>query len=97
VRRESAADAVRRKARQVQLARRRQPSLWRHLEQVGVLGWVFMLPVLLGLFLGHLVAGRVGTRAPVLVGLFGGLAVGAWAAWRQVRRALEDHSDEGET
>lgn len=87
-------EAVRRKAHRMRLARRSSASLWRHLAHVGVLGWLFILPVVLGLFLGRLVSLRVGGTAPLLVGLGLGLLVGGYVTWRQVRRSLDD-DDEG--
>lgn len=88
-------ETIRKKARRLGLARARHGSAWRHLAQVGVLGWLFILPVLLGVFLGHLVAVRTGGQAPLLVGLFGGLAIGAYVAWRQIRRSIETDDEEG--
>jgi ATP synthase protein I len=87
-------EEVRKKARRAQLARAEKSGAWKYLANVGVLGWVFMVPVLLGLFLGRLVALRTGSRAPLLVGLLAGLVLGAWGTWRQVRRSLLD--DPGE-
>lgn len=88
-------ETIRRKARRLEQARARQGSAWRHLAHVGVLGWIFILPVLLGVFLGHLVAARIGGQAPLLVGLFGGLAIGGYVTWRQIRRSIEADDDEG--
>lgn len=87
-------DEVQRKADRVLRARARRDPLWRHLGHVGVLGWVLILPVLLGLLLGHLASVRLGTRVPALLGLLAGLAAGIYGAARQVRGALrEDEED----
>ena len=85
---------VARKARRMLHARRSGASLWHHLAHVGVLGWLFVMPVVLGLFLGRLLAARLGTQAPLFGGLFLGLGVGAYVVWRQLRRALDEEEDE---
>lgn len=89
-------EEVRQKANRLRRARSASSSIWRHLANVGVLGWIFLLPVLLGLVAGRLIAGRLGLgRGPVLAGLLVGLVVGAWTSWWHVRRSLEDRDDEG--
>jgi predicted F0F1-ATPase subunit len=90
------AQEIRRKASRLRLARASKGALWRHLAHVGVLGWLFILPVLLGVFLGKLVAAHTGGQAPLLVGLFAGLVVGAYVTWRQVRRSISEDEEGGE-
>ncbi len=59
------------------------PSLARQLARVGVLGWMIVTPILLGVLLGRWIDRLMGTgifwTAPLL---FAGLAVGCWSAWK---------------
>lgn len=60
-----------------------EPSVARRLTQIGVLGWIVVVPTLLGLFLGRwadqsLDTGIFWTAPALLVGL----ALGYWSAWR---------------
>ncbi|OSQ35407.1 AtpZ/AtpI family protein [Thalassospira mesophila] len=58
-------------------------SIGRRLAQIGVLGWIIVIPTLAGLFAGHWIDARHGTgifwTGPFLVA---GLAVGGWTAWK---------------
>ena len=60
-----------------------EPSLGRHLAQVGVLGWTIVVPALLGIFIGQWLDRRFGTgifwTGPLLMV---GLALGCWSAWK---------------
>jgi ATP synthase protein I len=58
-------------------------SVGRRLAQIGVLGWIIVSPMLLGLFLGrwldtHFGSGLFWTAPLLMVGLF----FGGWAAWK---------------
>lgn len=90
------ANEVRKKAQRMARARRSHDPMWRYLAHVGVLGWMFILPVVLGAAGGRLLARWTGMRWLAVVGLLAGLGTGAYVAWRQVRRSLEDaeHEDE---
>ncbi|TPE53919.1 AtpZ/AtpI family protein [Amaricoccus solimangrovi] len=60
-----------------------EPSLARRFGQIGVLGWIIVLPTLGGLVLGHLLDRWLGagiTFAAALV--FAGAALGLWMALR---------------
>jgi ATP synthase protein I len=63
-----------------------EPSVGRHLAQVGALGWTIVVPALLGLFLGRWIDQRLGTgifwTGPLLLL---GVALGCWSAWRWIR------------
>lgn len=87
---------VRRKAERLRRARQSRATLFRHLLQVGALGWVFILPVLGGLVLGLLVARMSGFFAARIVGLVLGLAAGALGLFVQLRRSLKDEGDDAD-
>lgn len=60
-----------------------EPSLGARLGQIGVLGWMVVLPMLAMLFLGrwldHRFASGIFFSAP---GLMIGAVIGFWTAWR---------------
>ena len=60
-----------------------QPSVARRLSQIGVLGWIVVTPMLLGVFAGRWIDARFGTglfwTAPLLML---GAALGCWSAWK---------------
>jgi ATP synthase protein I len=59
------------------------PSVARRLAQIGVLGWIIVVPMLLGVFLGRWLDGTLRTglfwTAPLLLL---GLGLGCWSAWK---------------
>lgn len=58
-------------------------SVGRRLAQIGVLGWIFIVPTLVGLFLGRWLDARLDAgifwTAP---GMMLGLGIGFWTAWK---------------
>ena len=58
-------------------------SVGRRLAQIGVLGWIFVVPTLAGLFFGRWLDGRFETgifwSAPLM---FLGVCLGGWTAWK---------------
>ena len=72
--------------------RRRQregePSVARRLAQIGVLGWIIVTPMLIGVFAGRWLDQRFGSglfcTAPLLMI---GLALGCWSAWKWMKSA----------
>lgn len=64
-----------------------EPTVAHRLAQIGVLGWIVVTPLLLGLFLGRWLDHRTGSAlfwtAPLLLL---GLGLGCWSAWRWVMR-----------
>ncbi|SAL52182.1 ATP synthase gene 1 [Caballeronia sordidicola] len=69
-----------------------EPSLGSRLGQIGVLGWLIVVPTLLGLTLGHWLDRRFHTgvffAAPLLMVSAG---IGLWCAWRWMhRQTLKD-------
>jgi ATP synthase protein I len=82
-------DGVRRHAaRQERWLREGDPSVARRLAQIGVLGWIIIVPVLLGVFAGRWLderfqSGLFWTGPFLLVGL----AFGCWSAWKWMESA----------
>ena len=65
-----------------------QPSVAHRLAQIGVLGWIIVTPMLLGVFAGSWLDRRLHSgifwTAPLMLG---GLCLGCWSAWRWMMRA----------
>jgi ATP synthase protein I len=65
-----------------------EPSVARRLAQIGVLGWIIVVPMLMGTFIGRWLDGTFNSglfwTAPLLMV---GLALGCWSAWRWVKTA----------
>ena len=64
------------------------PSVARRLAQIGVLGWIIVTPMLIGIFIGRWLdrtfhSGLFWT-APLLML---GLALGCWSAWKWMKSA----------
>ena len=63
-------------------------SVARRLAQIGVLGWMIVVPMLLGMFAGRWLDQRFGSglfcTAPLLLL---GLALGCWSAWKWMQTA----------
>lgn len=81
-------EEVRTKARRMARARRQPFRLWRSLAHAGVLGWMFVLPLVAFALLGRWAATATGIRALSLLGLLVGLVTGAAGAWRAIQRAM---------
>ena len=62
-------------------------SVGHRLAQIGVLGWIFVVPTLGGLFLGRSLDGWLASgifwTAPLMVV---GLCIGGWTAWKWMTR-----------
>jgi ATP synthase protein I len=60
-----------------------EASVARRLAQIGVLGWIVVTPMLLGVFAGRWLDAKFGTglfwTAPLLML---GAALGCWSAWK---------------
>ena len=60
-----------------------EPSVARRLAQIGVLGWIIVTPMLIGVFVGrwldHVFNSGMFWSAPLLML---GLALGCWSAWK---------------
>ena len=64
-----------------------EPSLGSRLGQIGALGWATVIPILLGLLVGHgldrlLSTGIMFSAAFIMLGA----AVGLWSAWKWMHR-----------
>ena len=78
--------ARRRRARRDQGLREGERPLGRNLALIGMLGWLVVVPTLLGLFVGrwidrHEDTGIFWTAALLVVGV----AVGCWQAWKRIK------------
>lgn len=66
-----------------------EPSLGVRFGQIGVLGWMIVVPALLALFLGRWLDHRMGSgiffSAPLLMI---GAVVGFWSAWKWMHHRL---------
>ena len=60
-----------------------EPNVARRLGQIGVLGWIIVMPMLVGVFAGRWLDGRFQSglfwTAPLLML---GAALGCWSAWK---------------
>lgn len=63
-----------------------EPSLARRFGQIGVLGWMIVVPMLIGLAAGHWLDDRLGTGIMLAAALLMlGAALGLWLAIRWMR------------
>jgi ATP synthase protein I len=64
------------------------PSVARRLAQIGVLGWIIVVPMLTGVFVGRWLDQTFNSglfwTAPLLML---GLAIGCWSAWKWMESA----------
>ena len=77
-------DSIRRRIARYRRAQREgEPSFGQQMGQIGVLGWIVVTPMLIGLFAGRWLDNQFGTgifwSAPLLLL---GTAIGCWSAWR---------------
>ncbi|WP_428265070.1 AtpZ/AtpI family protein [Haliangium sp.] len=79
---------VRRKAARMAAARQRGDAVWRHIVHVGVLGWMFVIPVVLGAVLGQILFRWLGQRVLGIAPILAGVAIGGYVVWREVERHL---------
>ena len=88
--------ALRRKARRMR-RRGERPRIFAHLAHVGVLGWVFILPLVGLTYLGHLAGRAIGATWPAVAGLLVWLALGVYVTWRNVKDGVTErtHDEEG--
>jgi ATP synthase protein I len=78
----------RRRARDEKWRREGERPLARNLALVGTLGWLIVVPALLGTLLGRALDRLAGTGITLTSAfVFVGVAVGCWLAWSHVRRS----------
>jgi ATP synthase protein I len=82
------ADAARKAALREREARTdTSPSFASRLGQIGILGWTFLTPILIGTFVGRLLDRQLQTgvflTAPLIML---GAALGFWSAWKWMHR-----------
>lgn len=65
-----------------------EPSVAHRLAQIGVLGWIIVTPILIGVFVGRWLDGRLQSglffTAPLLLT---GVVIGGWSAWKWMNSA----------
>jgi ATP synthase protein I len=78
-------ESRRRAERQRRYQQEGEPSMGQRLAQIGVLGWIVILPTLAGMMLGHwldqVFSKSIFFTAPLLMI---GLGLGCWFGWRWV-------------
>lgn len=82
------ADAARlAQARREQGAQTPEPSLASRLGQIGMLGWMIVLPALGGTAIGRVIDRKIGGGITVTAALLMlGVSFGFWTAWRWMHR-----------
>lgn len=85
---ETLATPVRRqRERRAQWRREGERSLGRNLAWIGALGWLIVMPILVGVFAGRWIDRHYGTGVFWTVSLLAlGVAVGCYLAWRRVQQ-----------
>jgi ATP synthase protein I len=77
-----------RRERRQRWIREGDPSVVRRLAQIGVLGWIIVVPMLIGVFVGRWLDQTFNSglfwTAPLLIV---GLALGCWSAWKWMQSA----------
>jgi ATP synthase protein I len=62
-------------------------SLWQNLSMIGSLGWLIVIPTLLGILLGRWLDGRFDTGITFTGAMIAlGIATGCYLAWQRVKR-----------
>lgn len=78
----------RRRARRERWHREGERPLGHNLALIGVLGWLVVIPTLLGIFLGRwLDQGAANGIFWTVSLMFAGLCLGCWLAWKRINEA----------
>ncbi len=85
---EELSEAVRiRQQRRARWEREGERSLWKNLSMIGSLGWLVVVPTLIGAFAGRLLDQTFGQGIFWTAALiFLGVAFGSYLAWQKVKR-----------
>lgn len=68
-------------------ATRGERSVWRNLAMFGSLGWLIVIPTLIGLVAGRWLDGSLGTGITMTAaGIFVGVCLGGLLAWQRMNR-----------
>lgn len=74
-----------RKSRRETWEKEGERPLWKNLSMIGALGWLIVLPILLGVFVGRWLDGLMGTQVTFSGGLtFLGACLGFYLAWKKM-------------
>jgi ATP synthase protein I len=66
-----------------------EPSLGSRFGQIGVLGWMIVAPMLLGLLAGRWLDRRMATGITMTAALLlVGAVIGSWSAWKWMHKGL---------
>lgn len=80
-------ESVRRARRRDLWRQEGEPSTMRFIGQIGVLGWIIVTPILIGLFIGRWIDQRLNSgifwSAPLMLV---GVVIGCWSAWKWMHR-----------
>ena len=78
----------RRRERRAKWEREGERPLARNMALVGTLGWLVVVPAVLGALGGHVIDHHARTGVTFTLALiFAGTALGCWLAWSHVRRS----------
>ena len=81
-------DAIKeRERRERQWEEEGERSLWANLAMFGALGWLIVIPTLVGLFVGSWLDNRFGTNITLTAaGIVLGVALGGYLAWQRMTK-----------
>lgn len=84
--REEMQDAIRRRqSRRASWEKDGERPLWKNLSMVGALGWLVVVPTLVGVFAGRWLDGLLGTGVTISGALiFAGASLGFYLAWKRM-------------
>ncbi|TCP39970.1 AtpZ/AtpI family protein [Rhodovulum marinum] len=81
-------EAVRRRAeRRATWEKEGERPLWKNMSMIGALGWLIVMPTLLGVFAGRWLDGMLGTGVTFSGALtFVGAGLGFYLAWKRMNQ-----------
>ncbi len=88
-------DELESKVTRLRRARATRRSPWRTALRAGALGWILVLPVVLGGIGGRHFGQRMGASWLGAAGVVFGLLLGAYGVWHTVRRTIDDTEEIG--